>query len=358
MNLEQKVDAIEGEMTLMKGEIKKTLVDLREFVMKQGSPFAGGPDGAAGSPAISRDDVQRMVEKAQESAREESNEDLRKEIREIRKQSRAQLELQAANASHSDAAASASLQKEIDEFRRQSQEQIEALQVQQATWSDPSQAPDAPGPQVVQMPGQVQAPPQELEKPQVPNNQEPQAAPQPKVVQVQGPSVRPAKGPSDVQQNAGHPPPAMQFAPGINGPVVIAGPAERETNGARALAEQLQESASLDANLLASLLRWVGGMKRRLGGSQVAGFLEMYKLAGHLPPRGGEAHSPHGVAIRASRRIVGPNIHPGRRYGLASAAARHHLRSGACRDVVVAGPAGGTGLGGVVPERTAGEWIR
>ena len=45
MNLEQKLEYLEGEMGLMKGEIKQTLVDLREFIMKQGAPFvvAGAP---------------------------------------------------------------------------------------------------------------------------------------------------------------------------------------------------------------------------------------------------------------------------------------------------------------------------
>ena len=33
MNLEQKLEYLEGEMGLMKGEIKQTLVDLREFIM-------------------------------------------------------------------------------------------------------------------------------------------------------------------------------------------------------------------------------------------------------------------------------------------------------------------------------------
>jgi hypothetical protein len=41
---------------------------------------------------------------------------------------------------------------------------------------------------------------------------------------------------------------------------------------------------ALDSNLLTNLMRWVGGVKRRLGAGQLDGFLEIYKLTGHLPP--------------------------------------------------------------------------
>lgn len=59
MNLEQKLEYLEGEMGLMKGEIKQTLVDLREFIMKQGAPFvmAGAP------PQVSADQPSEDGEK-------------------------------------------------------------------------------------------------------------------------------------------------------------------------------------------------------------------------------------------------------------------------------------------------------
>ena len=44
MNIEQKIESLEGEMGLVKGEIKQTLVDLKDFIMKQGAPFAVAGD--------------------------------------------------------------------------------------------------------------------------------------------------------------------------------------------------------------------------------------------------------------------------------------------------------------------------
>ena len=40
MNIEQKIESLEGEIGLVKGEIKQTLVDLKDFIMKQGAPFS------------------------------------------------------------------------------------------------------------------------------------------------------------------------------------------------------------------------------------------------------------------------------------------------------------------------------
>ena len=43
-------------------------------------------------------------------------------------------------------------------------------------------------------------------------------------------------------------------------------------------------STAMDSNLVTNLMRWVGDVKRRMGASQFEGFLEVYKLTGHLPP--------------------------------------------------------------------------
>ena len=40
MTIEQKIASLEGEMVVGKGEIKQPLVDLKDFIMKQGAPFA------------------------------------------------------------------------------------------------------------------------------------------------------------------------------------------------------------------------------------------------------------------------------------------------------------------------------
>ena len=48
MELEQKVDTLQGEVGLVKAEIKQILVDLREFVMNERRPF---PDLSGPSPA-------------------------------------------------------------------------------------------------------------------------------------------------------------------------------------------------------------------------------------------------------------------------------------------------------------------
>ena len=41
MELEQKVQIVESELSLIKGEVRQILVDLREFVMDERRPFQG-----------------------------------------------------------------------------------------------------------------------------------------------------------------------------------------------------------------------------------------------------------------------------------------------------------------------------
>ena len=46
---------------------------------------------------------------------------------------------------------------------------------------------------------------------------------------------------------------------------------------------EMPSVSGLDANMLTNLMRWVGGVKRRLGADHLDGFLEIYRMTGHLP---------------------------------------------------------------------------
>ena len=211
MSLERKIETIEGEMGVMKGEIKQTLVDLREFIMRQGSPFASAEAGPAA--AAPPGDLQRLLREARESVRE--------------------------------GAASANLRGEVEAIRREA-EALSANDAAPASTATTTEAPAQPAPPA----------PQEAEAAPSP---QPAAAPgpdRPRVVRIQ--QTAPAAEASGVQES------------------------ERVTVSPATEAEAA--FGALDANLLTNLMRWVGSVKRRLGASQLPGFLEMYKLTGHLPP--------------------------------------------------------------------------
>ncbi len=184
-------------MGVMKGEIKQTLVDLREFIMRQGSPFASAEAGAAvGAPP---GDLQRLLREARESVREEASAGIRSEVEALRREADALREEEPASGPAEDAVA----------------------------------AEEPPTPQAEQ--------PADEREPA-----------RPRVVRVQ--QTAPAAG------------------------------QESERVGISAAADVDPAFGPLDANLLTNLMRWVGSVKRRLGASQLPGFLEMYKLTGHLPP--------------------------------------------------------------------------
>ena len=369
MNIEQKVDSIEGEMALVKGEIKQTLVDLREFIMKQGSPFMVGGEGGDG--AIAQGVIDQMLEQAQAVAREEASTGLQRglrlleaiqaqvamapgasdevmaEIEELRRQgreqadaSRRQLEgiqaqpsqtgaddtaelrrqiesLRAQQASAPSATAAADLQRQMDEMQQRQM----AMQSQAAAQTTPAAAPPPVlGAQVVQAPPgappqaqviQVQPAPQQQEQapatvlqvelPPAPPQQAEQAtlpaqpAEHAQAVQVDVPIAMPENlpmaavvepltpqfEPTTPQFEPTTPPAPEPVPPAATG--AAPGLAAQPPRVVSPLAEQLEGSAALDANLLASLVRWVGGIKRRLGADQLPGFIEMYKLTGHLP---------------------------------------------------------------------------
>ena len=200
MSLERKIETIEGEMGVMKGEIKQTLVDLREFIMRQGSPFASAEAGpAVGAPPT---DLQRLLREARESVREEASAGLRSEVEALRREAESLSTDDPATGSGEDVAATAATEEPLP---------------------PPAQQPAAErGPE------------------------------QPRVVRIQ--QTAPAAG------------------------------QETERVSISAAADMDPAFGPLDANLLTNLMRWVGGVKRRLGASQLTGFLEMYKLTGHLPP--------------------------------------------------------------------------
>ena len=375
MNLEQKVDGIEAEMMLMKGEIKQTLVDLREFIMKQGSPFMIAAEGGAGSKAgIPPDIMEQLVEQARSIAQEEASSNIQRGIEELYRENQRQME--SMQALQGDPGATAALQQEIEELRRQSQEQMEALRATQGSQSDPEataslrreiedlrregrrreevvrvqqapsievgRGPAGPGPQVVQAPGPAQGQPQVIHVQQAPPRQAEQSrgisqsdvermleeakasareeamagmrremeevrrqaqaqqaqarplqveAPEPEFEEPERGRAPVAKKPQPqvirVQQAPSRPAPEewteeipVELAPGFEAPYV----AEEAAESIGALTGEPAGRESLDANLLTSLLRWVGSVKRRLGKNHLAGFLEMYKLTGHLPP--------------------------------------------------------------------------
>jgi hypothetical protein len=201
MSLERKIETIEGEMGVMKGEIKQTLVDLREFIMRQGSPFASAEAGAAavGAPPS---DLQRLLQEARESVREEASAGVRSEVEALRREAEALSADDPATGSGQDVAATAETEEPLP---------------------PPAEQPAAErGPE------------------------------QPRVVRIQ--QTAPAAG------------------------------QEAERVSISAAADVDPAFGPLDANLLTNLMRWVGSVKRRLGASQLPGFLEMYKLTGHLPP--------------------------------------------------------------------------
>ena len=364
MTLEQKVDALEGEIGIMKGEIKQTLVDLREFIMKQGSPFDGVgaalPSGASrtadreapaaeGGPRVQQvfmgqeddeseggsDDADSATEEARASAAR-----MREELDAVRAESRRELEAMRAEMAAQGPSEAPVVQQpaqagggEVDMLR----EELEALRAERAAQPQPAQPPPQV-PQVIQIPGptdtgeaarlrqelqavrtqsqkelealragqalQAEAIQQQASQPSqagqpVPEGQQvvqtPQGVQPPQARQVvrtpvQAPDV--AVGPAAVAAPGTPAPQVVQLPEGavIPGEPQVTEPepgAGVEAIGGEeieGLSGQVPGASALDANLLANLLKWVGGLKRRLGSDQLGGLLEIYKLTGHLPP--------------------------------------------------------------------------
>ena len=241
MSLERKIETIEGEMGVMKGEIKQTLVDLREFIMRQGSPFASGEAGPVGG--VPHSDLQRLLREARESAREEATAGIRGEVETIRREA---------------------------EALRAEDLAVAAAPAEPPAPQLPPARPTAPAPQPA------------LEETAAPARQTPAehgpGADRPRVVRIQqtaaetptGGSVRQPDGQESQPETGG------QESGRVTASSATAEPAYAEQNAT--------PFGPLDANLLTNLMRWVGSVKRRLGASQLPGFLEMYKLTGHLPP--------------------------------------------------------------------------
>lgn len=369
MNIEQKVENLEGEIGLMKGEIKKTLVDLRDFILKQGSPFGGGGEGGGGG--LSEAMFQNMLEEAKASIRLETVDgggggmsleevrlivedammsrpsdgggvdvdEMRREMEDLRRENQRAIDAVKAEASSSGGGASrqeleaikAEVQSagsggdisraELEALRAEqatqasaTQRQLAAMQNEQASQSRTIQQAAAPIPQIIQAPAQPQvvqagqaeqqAASQRVQMPStVPTPvSQPEAAesieiqppaegevkkPPPQVIQIKQAAPQ-AQQPDLAEAEPAlpsQPEPADEALEYIEEAGTVyqapAGVAQPDFSPA---AEDGPEANALDANLLTSLMRWVGGVKRRLGSSQLEGFLEIYKLTGHLPP--------------------------------------------------------------------------
>ena len=244
MTLEQKVDAIEGEIGIMKGEIKQTLVDLREFIMKQGSPFEGGgavlPSAAsqtAASEALGAEGASRVQqvfmdqEEGEDGGRSDDADSATEEAR----------------------ASAARMREELDAVRAESQRELEAMRAEMAAQARAAQAMLRE--ELEAMRAERAAQPQPVQPP-------PQA---PQVVQLPEGAV-------------------ISGEPQVAEPELGAGVEAATGEEIEGLSGQVPGASALDANLLANLLKWVGALKRRLGNDQLGGLLEIYKLTGHLPP--------------------------------------------------------------------------
>ncbi len=373
MNLEQKVENLEGELGLMKGEIKKTLVDLRDFVLKQGSPFSGGGEGGGGGLSeamfqnmleeakasirleavdgggggVSPDEVRLMVEDAMASRPSDGGggievDEMRQEMEELRRENQRAIDAVKAEASSSGGGVS---REELEAIKAEvqsaagssagagiSRAELEALRTEQATQASATQRQlaamqteqvaqtrtiqqqaAAPIPQVIQAPAQaevVQAGQVQQPQAQTPGSAPAQAS-QPELVEtieIEVPEEGQAKKPPPQVIQIKAPPPkgAPEPEPAMAEPALLSQPETAEeawqfveetgevyqAPAAGVVSqpqyvpetEEVPEANALDANLLTSLMRWVGGVKRRLGSNQLEGFLEIYKLTGHLPP--------------------------------------------------------------------------
>ena len=338
MNLEQKVESLESEFGVMKGEIKQTLVDLREFVMKQGGPFVVGGALGEGGVGITQEDIERMLEEAQARARTEAGAQMREDLEAIRLTSQREIEAlraeQSAQSSTSQrqlealqaqqSTQSSMSQRQLEELRVQqssqsstSQRQLEELRTRQAAQPESNLQQPAPRAQVVQAPTPtsqvVQAPAPTSQVVQAPPSKVWAAQTPPAVGQTQRPLSQVIQVPSEATAPAAAPPPPIQApqepaqAPQVpqapaqtaqlqqpmevprtvteTPPYVAASPTGWEPGvESPAPVEELPATTTLDANLLTSLMRWVGDVKRRLGANQLEGFLDIYKLTGHMPP--------------------------------------------------------------------------
>ena len=239
MNLEQKVDYIEGELGLMKGEIKQTLVDLREFIMKQGAPFAvtgTPPQATATQPQITMPQLQATDAQPQASAPQATSDGTPDAV--------GLLGIKTVSLAEGPQAAQASAEPEAE----QQEVGFSPGDIQRMMEEARAQGREEAG--------------AELREPPNPSSG------------TSGPAA--VKNPADAL-------PEVQVVPSSQ-PTGQAPPDRAEATELPPNREAFSDISALDANLLTNLTRWVGGVKRRLGADQLGGLLEIYKLTGHLPP--------------------------------------------------------------------------
>ena len=339
---QRQLEAIQAQITMGPGggteDLMAEIEDLRRQSQQQAATSQRQMDAlqAAGGGGADTAELRRQMDAIQADQAAggggADTAELRRQMEAMRADSERQIrELQTQQSTTGDPAAAANLQRQMDDMRREQQHQMDAMQAQSAAQAvqppvlgaqviaPPAGAPPqaqviqvqpAPAQLAVEQPveqpaQQMQATPQVLQvETETPLAVEPApVAPVPAVMpavstEVVGQPVQPVALDVAVQQEEFIAAPVPQMATPVGMPdqplppempAVFAtesapSPAAPYAEPVSPLAEQLQGNSSLDANLLASLIRWVGGLKRRMGAEQLPGFIEMYKLTGHLPP--------------------------------------------------------------------------
>ncbi|MBM3944321.1 MAG: hypothetical protein FJ317_02390 [SAR202 cluster bacterium] len=296
----------------MKGEIKQTLVDLRDFVMRQDSPFARRAAVAAGPSPAQEEQVRRVTE----------------ELAELRRQ-----------------VASARASQQATPMPQQPAQQQAPAASQPAQAVQTAPAPGAPTVHVIQA-GQPEAPARRQDSSRRDSDDddgraEPNAKPKEEQRAERQEQQRPSAPRPPAARASSRPVPGERgsAAPGVRRPLPRLAPRREERyeeepalprmrrpvpQGSRSLPQKgapmqrqrlpmgrpapgrvrrepqrgdwdereeyrrMPEEAfipgvPLDANLVASLMRWVGNVKRRLGAQQMTAFIEIYKMTGQLP---------------------------------------------------------------------------
>ena len=379
MDLEQKVDELEREMGLMKGEIKQTLVDLRDFVMKQDSPFSEGravsfaPDPGVDEPAPagnypSNDVTSELMELREEirSSRAEQKEELlanrAQQLEEMGSLRSAQqtAAIEGAGLARSFQAAGGEQQDDGMAFqvnpqvRLQMREAAPPRQTVPLSRAGPGYVEEPPLPSVRRVDPSSAAPDAQLADGGPPmqasdplDDEEFYSAPiGEQAAQEPVETQEPIEAEEPVLQEEPLPPVGQpdwadewledkdEYEDEDEVPMERAAPEARRRRATVKRAaevfevadvleeaevfeeddvfedddvfeeppsteqEEINESlvapppvpgpvvdvAAVDTNMVAGLMRWVGSVKFRLGAHQLAGFLEIYKLTGHLPP--------------------------------------------------------------------------
>ena len=266
MELEQRIEQVEVDMGLIKGEIQQVLVELKELVLKQTGPF---PDLSSVSPLSIPRDAAPNYEARIQSIPAESRD-------------------------------------ELDQGSGEQRSTVPPmLDVQTDTYVTPSsqviQAPPPPKVVEIQPPAQISPPISESSSTAPPGIIE-----QPVTTEAEGDANGTwlADGTAkQAEQESGHQQPLtpngvapersedpQSSGPTIHDLVFVEGQGtlmERRGDEAEAAERPVAGRAmavhGLDANVATNLVRWVSDVRPRIGVEQLEAFLGVYKLTGHLP---------------------------------------------------------------------------